>query len=156
MLTLMLPTVVSSWLDIFQVVDHSEKPSSVEVFDTLKSVRLAPTTIPRSKALKYFVLLIHPLNGTHTQSMSHLSQDLHILFNLSPPLHLHWLKWMKQVTSIRDHTQLSPGQSMSWKEQVFLMFWTLCFYAHERSILQVGYWGNYPPLRTMSNFWHKK
>ena len=40
---------------------------------------LAPTTIPRSKPLKSFVLPIHPLNGTHTQSMSQLSQDLQIL-----------------------------------------------------------------------------
>ena len=35
-----------------------------------KPVRLAPTNIPCSKALQYFVLPIHPLNGTHTQSMS--------------------------------------------------------------------------------------
>ena len=73
------PTVVSSWLDVLWVVDHSwytrktverEKPSSVAVLDTLKPVRLAPTTIPLSKALTYFVLPIHPLNGTHTQSTS--------------------------------------------------------------------------------------
>jgi hypothetical protein len=31
---------------------------------------LGTFTIPRSKALKSFVLPIHPLNGTHTQSMS--------------------------------------------------------------------------------------
>ena len=51
-------------------------------------------------------------------------------FNLSPPLHLHWLKWIEQVTSIRDHHFHldSPGQSMSWKEQVFLMFCTLSVY----------------------------
>jgi hypothetical protein len=49
---------------------------SVAVLDTLKPVRLAPTTITHSKALKYFVLPIHPLNGTHTQSMS---QGLKIL-----------------------------------------------------------------------------
>ena len=48
-----------------------EKPNSDAVLDTLK-VRLAPTTIPCSKALKYFVLPIHPMNGTHTQSMSQL------------------------------------------------------------------------------------
>ena len=34
-----------------------------------KPVRLAPTTIPRSKALQSFVLSIHPLDGTHTHSM---------------------------------------------------------------------------------------
>jgi hypothetical protein len=56
-------------------------------FLTLKPVRLAPTTIHCSKALKPFVSPIHPLNGTHTQPMSPLSQGLKIL--LSPPLHLH-------------------------------------------------------------------
>ena len=35
-----------------------------------KTVHLAPTTIPLSKALKSLVLPIHPLNGTHTQAMS--------------------------------------------------------------------------------------
>jgi hypothetical protein len=57
-LTLMLPTVVSSRLDVLWVVDHSwytqetvecEKPSSVAVLDTLKMVCLAPTTIPLFK-----------------------------------------------------------------------------------------------------------
>ena len=100
------------------------KSDSVAVFDTLKPVRLATTTMTRSKALQYFVLPSHPLNGTHTQSMSQLSQ---IFFNLSPPLPLHCLKWILQVTSIRDHSfhQDSPGQSMSRKEQVFLIFCTL-------------------------------
>jgi hypothetical protein len=46
------------------------------LIDTLKPMHLAPTTIPLSKALKSFVLPIHPLNGTHTQSMSQLSQGL--------------------------------------------------------------------------------
>ena len=75
------------WMS-FWVVDHSwftwetverENPSSVAVLDTLKPVHLAPTTLPRSKALKLFVLPIHPLNVTHTQSMSQLSQGLKIL-----------------------------------------------------------------------------
>ena len=79
MLTPMLPTVLSSWLDVLWVEDHFLihtgnrwvwKPRSVAVLETLKPVRLTPTTIPRSKAQKYFVLPIHPLNGTHTQSMS--------------------------------------------------------------------------------------
>ena len=70
---------VPCWLDVLWVVDHSwytqetvehEKPSSVAVLDTLKPVRLAPTTIPCSKALKYLVLPIQPLNGTHMQSSS--------------------------------------------------------------------------------------
>ena len=57
-----------------------------------KPVRLAPTTISHSKALTFFVLPIHPLNGTHTQSMSQLSQGLKTFFNLSPPLHLHLME----------------------------------------------------------------
>ena len=66
-----------------------EKPSRVEVLDTLKPVCLENTTIPHSKALKSFVLPIH-LNGTRTQFMSQLSQGLKILiFKQSPPLHLH-------------------------------------------------------------------
>jgi hypothetical protein len=82
MLTPMLPIVVSSWLDVLRVGHHSlytwatfehEKPSSVAVLDTLKPVRLADTIVPCSKALKSFVLPIHPLNGTHTQSMSQMS-----------------------------------------------------------------------------------
>jgi hypothetical protein len=42
-------------------------------------VRLAPTTTPHSKALTAFVMPIHPLNGTHTQSISQLCQGLKIL-----------------------------------------------------------------------------
>ena len=77
-LTPMLPKVVSSWLDVLWVVDHSwyrsetvecEKPSSVAVHGTLKPVHLAPTTIHCSKVLKYFVLAIHPLNGTRTYTI---------------------------------------------------------------------------------------
>ena len=77
MLTPMLPTVVSSWLDVIWVVNRSlftqetverEKLSSVAVLE--KPVCLAPTTIPHSKAFKSFVLPIHPKNGTHIQSMS--------------------------------------------------------------------------------------
>uniref|UniRef100_A0A8C7JNI2 TIAM Rac1 associated GEF 2 n=1 Tax=Oncorhynchus kisutch TaxID=8019 RepID=A0A8C7JNI2_ONCKI len=45
------------------------------ILDALKPVHLAPTTIPCSEALKCFVLPIHHLNSTHTQSMSQLSQD---------------------------------------------------------------------------------
>ena len=44
-----------------------------------KPVHLAPTTIHCSKAVKYFVSSIHPLNGKHTQSMSQLHQGLKIL-----------------------------------------------------------------------------
>uniref|UniRef100_A0A673WHB1 YTH N6-methyladenosine RNA binding protein C2 n=1 Tax=Salmo trutta TaxID=8032 RepID=A0A673WHB1_SALTR len=46
-----------------------ENPASLQF---LTHSNLAPTIIPRSKALQYFVLPIHPLNGTHTQSMSQI------------------------------------------------------------------------------------
>jgi hypothetical protein len=54
MLPLLLPTVVSSWLDVLWVLDHSqytretvqrEKPSRVAVLDTLKPGCLALTTL---------------------------------------------------------------------------------------------------------------
>ena len=47
--------------------------------ETFKPVSLAPTTVPHPKVLQYFVLSIHPLHGTHTHSMSKLSQGLKIL-----------------------------------------------------------------------------
>ena len=37
------------------------------------------TTIPRSNTLRSFVLHIHPLNGTHTQSMSTFFQGLKMI-----------------------------------------------------------------------------
>ena len=82
MLTPLLPTVVSNWLDVLWYTRETverEKPSSVAVLDTLKPVRLASTTIPCSKTYKYSVMTFHSLNGTHTQSMSQLSQGLTIL-----------------------------------------------------------------------------
>ena len=87
-LTPMLPTVVSSWLNVLCVVDHSwytwetvegEKPSSIAVLDTLKPVHLAPATIPCSKALKSFVLPIHPRKGTHTQCPSIHEKQMYYL-----------------------------------------------------------------------------
>ena len=51
-----------------------KNPAALQFLTPLKPVHLAPTNIPRSKALSYFILPIHPLNGTHTQSMSHLCQ----------------------------------------------------------------------------------
>ena len=93
MLTPMLPTVVSSWLDVLWVVDHSwytqetvecEKPSSTAVLDTLKPVRLAPTTIPWLKALQHFFL-------THSPS-EWRTYTIQVLLYLSPHIHLRWLK----------------------------------------------------------------
>ena len=73
LLTPMLPTVMSSWLDVLWVVDHSwytqetverEKPIQ-RCSSWHKPVHLAPTTIPCSKVLKYFVLPIHPQCHTY-------------------------------------------------------------------------------------------
>jgi hypothetical protein len=58
------------------ILDAHGKLLSVKNPTTL---RLAPTTIPRSKALTSFVLPVHPLNGTHTQCMSKFSQGLKII-----------------------------------------------------------------------------
>ena len=63
-------------------------------------------------------------------------RDLNLLscpFNLSRGRNPHLtclLPFIWQVTSIRDHSFHldSPGQAMSWKEQVFLMFCTLSVY----------------------------
>ena len=69
-----------SWLDVLWVMDHSwytrETQQRCSSYP-LKLVHLAPT-IPYSKALQSFVLPILPLNGTHTQPMSQLSQGLKI------------------------------------------------------------------------------
>jgi hypothetical protein len=56
-----------------------DKPSRVAVLDTIRCTY----AVPLSKALKNFVLPIHSLNGTHTQSMSQLSQGLKSFSNLS-------------------------------------------------------------------------
>uniref|UniRef100_A0A8C8J503 Pyruvate dehydrogenase E1 component subunit alpha, testis-specific form, mitochondrial n=1 Tax=Oncorhynchus tshawytscha TaxID=74940 RepID=A0A8C8J503_ONCTS len=74
-----LPTV-PSWLDVLWVVDHSvytwetvecEKPSSIAVLDTNWCAwHLLPYPVQRHL---YLDLPVHPLNGTHTQSMSQLS-----------------------------------------------------------------------------------
>jgi hypothetical protein len=100
MLTPMLPTVVSSWLDVLWVVDHSvytqetvgrEKHSSIAVLDT--------------KALQSFVFT---LNGTHTQSMSELSQGLKILLlPVSSPSST--LIEVDLTSDINKGSQLSPG-----------------------------------------------
>jgi hypothetical protein len=72
----------SSWMDIvwwagpflihtlIQTLLSVKNPAALQFFETLKPVSMAPTT---------FVLPIHPLNGTHTQTMSQLSQGTKIL-----------------------------------------------------------------------------
>jgi hypothetical protein len=61
-------------------------------------------TIPCSKVLKSFVLTIHPLKGTHTQSHVSILSRLknHFLTCLLPFVYTY-LKWIKQLTLIRDH-----------------------------------------------------
>ena len=80
MLTPMLPTVVSSWLDDLWVVDHSlytqetvkEKKNPAMLQFLTHSNRCAWNLLPYTvqKALQSFVLPIHPLNGTHTFHVS--------------------------------------------------------------------------------------
>ena len=55
-----------------------------------KLVRLAPATIPNSKAVQYFVLPIHPLNCIHIQSMSQFS-----LTRLLPFIYSKWSGFKK-------------------------------------------------------------
>jgi hypothetical protein len=78
-----------------------------------KQVHLALTTIPRSKTIQYFVLPIHPLHGTHTQSMSHLSQGLKIILNLCPSFHLHCFEvdLTSDINKGSQDDQVNPGES---------------------------------------------
>jgi hypothetical protein len=108
MLTPMLPTVVSSWLDVLWVVDHYFytqgkvwKSSSVAVLGTFKPVRLAPTTISCSKGLKYFDLPIHPLNGKHECLMLNIVVSMYCLKECvcertGCVCALHWLRSLVQ------------------------------------------------------------
>jgi hypothetical protein len=99
MLTPTLPRVVSNWLDVDPFCDtHGETVECEKPISVAHSNRCAWhfTTLPRSKKLQYFVLPIHHLNGTHTQCMSRGVKNIYLfinLFNPSPPLHLHGLKW---------------------------------------------------------------
>jgi hypothetical protein len=108
MLAPMRPTVVSSWLDVLWMVDHSfytRENSSIAVRNALKLVWLAPTTIPHSKILKYFVLSIHTLNGKHTQPMP---QGLKILIEpVSSPSST--LIEVDLTSDINKGSYLSPG-----------------------------------------------
>ena len=86
MFTPMIPTVVSSWLDVlwwWTILDTHKKLLSVKNPAALQF--LTQTGAPgiyyhtQFKALKSFVLPILPPDGTHTQSMSQLSQGLKIV-----------------------------------------------------------------------------
>jgi hypothetical protein len=62
-------------LDTHGKLLNVKSPSSVAVLDTLKLVCLATITIPRSKALKSFVLLIQTYEWhTHTIPVSVVSR----------------------------------------------------------------------------------
>ena len=77
-----------------------------------KTVLLAPT-IPCSKALKYCLFPILPLNGTHTQSMSQLSQGLEILLYwpvFSPSSTLFEVDLTSDINKV---SYLSPGFTWS-------------------------------------------
>ena len=140
MLTLMLPKVVSSWLDVLCVGDHSGYTRETVEREKLSSVAILETnwcawhllSYPIQRCLNIFVLPIHSLN---TQSMSQLSQGLKLL--LSPVSYPSSTLIEVDLTSegqIRVHSFHldSPGPSMSWKEQVFLMFCTLSVYCCDK------------------------
>ena len=91
MLITMLSSVVSSWLDLLRVVDHSWYTQETgecgktqqRCSSWRKAVHLAPTTIARSKAHKS--CLAHPLSEWHTYTI-HVSRLKNPSFNLSPPV----------------------------------------------------------------------
>ena len=102
-------------------------PTSHSVLDTNRcALHLLPYLVQRHVYLLSCPFTLWMAN-IHNPCLNCLKAEKSF-FNPSPPLHLSWLKWIKQVTSIRDHIFHldSPGQSMSWKEQVFLMYCTLC------------------------------
>ena len=83
---------------------------------------------PVQRHLSIFVLPIYPLNGTHTHRI-HVSRLKNpYLTCLLPFIYTDWSGFVTSIyDSIGDHSFHldSPGRSMSWKEQVFLMFCTL-------------------------------
>jgi hypothetical protein len=112
MLTPMIPTVVSSWLDVLWVVDHSwytqktvecEKPSSF-CRSWHKPVRRSPSTIPCSKALKHIVLPIHPLNDTHTQSVSPSLTCLLPFKKHSSTESVQWMQPWSHTSTVHFHS----------------------------------------------------
>ena len=107
----------------FQKVNEQDKRcKSVAVLDALKPVRRSPTTIP--------IMPIHPLNGTHTQSMSQLSQGLEILIQpvSSPSSTLMEV----DLTLTRDHRfhLYSPVQSIIERAGVHNVLYTQCTLKH--------------------------
>ena len=68
--------LVSCYLACYRIICNILVIVTTLVLDR-KRLHLQPC--PVQKALQSFVLPVHPLNGTHTQSMSQLSQGLKIL-----------------------------------------------------------------------------
>ena len=100
--------------------------SSIAIFDTFKSVSL--TTIPCSMALKYFVLHIHTLNGTHNNVsiVSRLTNTS--LTCLLPFIYTDWSRFNRwHQLGIIAFTWIHLVSQWR-KEQVFLMFCTLSVY----------------------------
>ena len=91
----------------------------------LKPVRLAPTNIPCSKGT-YIFCLAHSPSEWHTYTI-HVSIIWRFknpfLTYLLPFIHTDWSGFNKwhQWEGHSFHLD-SPGQSMSWKEEVFLIF----------------------------------
>jgi hypothetical protein len=57
-----------------------------------------------------------------------MSESLQVLYPVVPPSSTRNLKWIEQVSSIRDHSVAFTWislVSLSWKEQVFIIFCTL-------------------------------
>ena len=117
------PTVVSNWLDVLWVVDHSwytqeKKSSSNAVLDTNRCTwHLLPYPVQR-----HLHFLSCPLTLWMAYTIISWLKN-NYLTCLLPFIYTDGSGFNKWHSEIRDHgVHLdSPGQSMSWKEQVFLM-----------------------------------
>ena len=117
-----------------ETVEH-EKPISIAVLDTNRwTWHLLP--YPVQKALTFYEFPISASEWhTYTIHVSIVSRLKNPSLTCIHPLHLHWLKWIEQVISIRDRSFLldSSGQSVSWKEVLFMfcilsvVCWLKCF-----------------------------
>jgi hypothetical protein len=100
MLAPMLPRVMSSWLDVHWVVDGIFTgicwvcKTQQHCSSWHKPVRRAPTTKPRSKALKSFVLPVHPSEWhIYTIHVSRLENPY--LICLLPFIYTDWSEFNK-------------------------------------------------------------
>jgi hypothetical protein len=133
MLTPVLPTVLDPHGKLLYVWKIQQRCSSWH-----QPVRLAPTTITPFKGS---VLPIHPLNNTHTQSMSLIVSRLKnpSLNRLLPFIYTDW-SGLNIVTSIRDHIFHldSPGQSVMEGAGVPNILSTRWISVFQRSLLRRG------------------